>query len=272
MKNLERLKMFIIKNKYYFISLILLIAIESYNINYAINGYINNQSSLNSFFGMYFNLSRESSGTVFIILRIILIIFGSTYIFYKELSSGFYKNIVNKMKYSKYIRKNILLCYFRSLMLKPLTSILILLFISMKFPFNILDFVINTSNYYNSAMSDYFLVLAIQISVSFLITSIALVLIYVYNKFYMSVFVTYIFYTIYDVLILDILIKIIYKLDVHNIFNHQYIMSTLIGIYNREPMLNDYAVLISVIVGVLVSFGIIHMVYKNKERLVLRSE
>ncbi|MEG0073235.1 MAG: hypothetical protein RR751_01950 [Clostridia bacterium] len=273
---MNKLKIFIINHRYYFISLILLLLIDAINISYELKGCKLLRPYANYIISFFFQFTEDNIGIGFSVVRILIIMFGSTYEFYNEISSGLYKNILSKIAYRKYMFKNICKCFLKSILLKPFTSIIVLVYLFLKLPINFSDMIIGIDIEPLSKgelINGFLITIAIQIVVSMLLTSITIICIKLFKKYYMVISSAYFIFEICDVFIDNLIInKIIYALDTSNLFDHRANHSMFIGIFNSYPMKDDVVLLIAMSIQLITSFLICYIIYRNKESLVLSNE
>lgn len=213
-------------------------------------------------YSLWYNLLNGHYGQYMIILSPILIAMAISYNFFKRIHSGIYKYIIMREDYSKYLIKEILWMYVKSLLLFPLLFLVLffvlwLLFKNCSITGHYSATIYNFPDLLNISNFQYILIESLSVYFfSLVVVNISIILIPFIKKFYLLIILIFIIINFYNFAIANI-IDTVLETNCFNIYN---------GYMINGDTYMDAAFLHMGLLIVFTGF-IIYFIYKNKERI-----
>lgn len=248
-----------------FLILLLIALINYYTAIYTPFG-ITDKTNISSY-SFWFYTMNYGIGSAIGLLSQVIIPFVCIYSFFKIINSGYIENIITRISYKKFLIKNILFCYKKSLLLFPLFSLTIFILGSFFFSPNINSTGLHIYNF--PSVSNpilHVIVSIISISLySFTIVNIAIILSKYFKKFYLVLVITLMIVFLVAFVEGNLLSNILYGITGNDMFYN-------INIYDDYFCARGYY-FVNIFFGILrnvILCIIVYITYKNKEEVVLK--
>ncbi len=222
-----------------------------------------------SSYSMWFYTINSGIGSVISFLSQIIIPFVCVYPFFQIIKTGFIQNVITKVPYQKFLKKQINNSYLRAILLFPLYSLVVFIVSSIFFSPEINSTSLHIHYFPSHIINPPFHVFISIISMilySLAITNIALILSRYLKKFYLVLIVT---------------LMVVFLIA----FIEGNLLSNILSLFNKELFYNiniyddylcargNYIVNISFgIIRNIILIIILSLTYKNKEKVVLKSD
>ncbi|MEG0073858.1 MAG: hypothetical protein RR922_05035 [Clostridia bacterium] len=229
-----------------------------------------------SCFSFWENVRCGNIGGSFMLTMPTIIVIGCCHRFFQKIKTGYFKNSLNRVDYTKYIRKEILKTYLKSFLIVPLVSLIIfllgLLFYGTNIPLTngvqmqeYISFFDYSNNLFLFVIGYSFLTCLF----SFLSINIGLILGRFINKFYLLILAVYVTFTAINfILVFNVFGKIAEFFIKDNLKNQL----NLYALYNPSLSIQSLPLnIIMYLLLLLISTIIVYVLYKNKEKLVLEN-
>lgn len=223
-----------------------------------------------SSYSFWFYTLNYGMGSTIAFLSQVIIPFVCVYYFFQIIHSGFIQNIITKITYKKYLKKEICNSYKKAILLFPLFSLIIFIIGSIFFTHTIGESGGNYIYIFPNVPNPLWHVILSIISISLYsltITNIALILSRYFKKFYIVLIITVMVIFLISFIEGNLLSNILYGITKNDMFYNINIYDDFLCARGNYFVNIFFGILRNIITGI-----ILYFTYHNKEKVVLSSD